>query len=80
MKKFNIFAIAAALTLASSAAFAEPPPFKKLDANNDGAVDATEYAAVKAAGVEKPFAEVDTDKSGTLNTEEYAAVLEPECE
>ncbi|MBW9258984.1 MAG: hypothetical protein K1562_15345 [Candidatus Thiodiazotropha sp. (ex. Lucinisca nassula)] len=43
-------------------------------------LDKTEYAAARAAGVEKVFAEVDTDRNGTINTEEYAAVLEADCD
>ncbi len=80
MKYTNIFALAGILTLSSTAVFAETPPFKKLDANGDGSVDKAEYAAAKAAGVEKSFAEVDTSKDGMINTKEYAAVLEPDCE
>jgi hypothetical protein len=78
MKKTKLIVAAAAAVLASSVAFAdEPPNFEGADANGDGGVDATEFAATK---LDKEFAKVDTDGDGKLNKEEYAAALEEDCE
>ena len=78
MKMTQLTLAACAALLASTVAVAaEPPKFKKADANGDGALDAAEYKATKA---EPKFAKLDKDKSGTLSKKEYEAVFEEECE
>ncbi len=70
--------IASAALLASSAVLAadEKPKFEAADANGDGMVDASEFAAT---GIERDFGELDADGNGSLNGDEYAAALEEDC-
>ena len=79
MKKTNLFVAAAAALLVSGSVMAaeKPPKFDKADANGDGAVDATEFAATK---IDRKFAKLDKDGDGKLNKDEYAAALEEDCE
>ncbi len=78
MKKTKIALAAGAALMISSAAFAgDPPKFKAADANADGSVDATEYAATK---LEKEFDKLDKNGDGKLNEDEYKAALEEDCE
>ena len=78
MKMTQLTLTACAAMLASSIALAaEPPKFKKADANGDGSLDAAEYKATKA---EPKFAKLDKDKNGSLSKKEYSAVFEEECE
>ena len=68
---------AAAALLASSVALAAPAQFKKADANGDGSVDATEYAA---SGAKKEMAKLDKDGDGKLSKKEYSALFDEDCE
>lgn len=70
--------VAAAVVLLSSVVFAAdgPSKFAAADANADGAVDATEFAATR---IEHDFAKLDTDGNGSLNEKEYQAALEEDC-
>ena len=68
---------AAAALLASSVAFAAPAKFDKADANGDGAVDATEFAA---SGMKKKFEKLDKNADGKLDKKEYSAGLDEDCE
>lgn len=77
MKKTSMIVAATAALLATSVAFAAPPSFKKADANGDGAVDATEYAATKG---ERAFAKLDKDGDGVLSKKEYSVLLDEDCE
>ena len=78
MKLTQLTVTACAALLASSVALAaEPPKFKKADANGDGTIDAAEYKATKA---EAKFAKLDKDKSGSLSKKEYEVIFEEECE
>jgi len=79
MKTTNLFVAAAAALLVSGSVLAadEPPKFEKADANSDGGVDATEFAATQ---IDREFAKLDEDGDGKLNKDEYAAALEEECE
>ena len=70
-------AAAAALMASGVSLAAEPPKFAAADANGDGGVDATEFAATK---IEREFPKLDKDGDGKLNKEEYAAALEEDCE
>ena len=71
-------AAAVALLLATSTAIAAPKSFKKADANGDGSIDATEFAA---SGVEgKKMAGLDKDGDGMLSRKEYSAALDEDCE
>lgn len=72
-----ILTMCAGLLISSIAIAAEPPKFEGADANGDGGVDATEFAATK---IDKEFAKLDEDGDGKLNKEEYAIALEEECE
>ena len=78
MKTIPLTLVAAAVLMASGIALAaDPPKFAAADANGDGGVDATEFAATK---IERKFPELDKDGDGKLNKEEYAAALEEDCE
>jgi hypothetical protein len=77
MKSTLTMSAALAALLATSVAFAAPSSFKKADANGDGAVDASEYAA---SGATKKMATLDRDGNGTLDKREYAAVFDEDCE
>ena len=77
MKTTRLALAAAATLLASSVAFAAPPKFVKADANGDGFVDETEFAAT---GIKKEFKKLDKDADGKLTKKEYSAALDEECE
>ncbi len=77
MKTIRFTLAAAAALMASGVALAEPPKFAAADANGDGGVDATEFAATK---IEREFPKLDEDGDGKLNKQEYAAALEEDCE
>ncbi len=77
MKKTSLLLTACATLIISQLALAEPPEFKGADSNGDGAVDATEFAALK---LDKELAKFDEDGNGTLNKSEYEASLEEECD
>jgi hypothetical protein len=76
MKMTQLSVLAAALMLSAAAFAAEKPKFEAADANSDGMVDASEFAAT---GIEKDFGELDADGNGSLNSDEYAAALEEDC-
>ncbi|MDJ0740298.1 MAG: hypothetical protein QNJ91_11305 [Gammaproteobacteria bacterium] len=76
MTKLTLAAIAA--LFATSVALAAPVSFKKADANADGSIDASEFAA---SGVEgKTMEKLDKDGDGKLNKKEYSVVLDEDCE
>ncbi|MCG6966854.1 MAG: hypothetical protein LJE59_10100 [Chromatiaceae bacterium] len=77
MKMTHLTVAAAAALLVTSTAFAAPLKFAKADANGDGFVDATEFAA---SGVKKDFAKLDKDGDGKLSKKEYSAALDEDCE
>ncbi|MGB5198472.1 MAG: hypothetical protein WBN68_03440 [Sedimenticolaceae bacterium] len=77
MKTTRLTLAAAAALMASGVALAEPPKFDAADANADGGVDATEFAATK---MKKEFAKLDKDGDGKLNKKEYTAALDEDCE
>ena len=72
MKMTPTILAACAALLTSTVAFAEPKEFPKADANGDGFVDATEFAA---SGVDAKFDESDTNKDGKLDIDEYQAAV-----
>jgi hypothetical protein len=77
MKTTRLTLAAAAALMASGVALAAPPKFDAADADADGGVDATEFAATK---IEKEFAKLDKDGDGKLNKKEYTAALDEDCE
>lgn len=77
MKMTQLTLAAAVALFATSAAFAAPLKFVKADANADGSVDATEFAA---SGVKKEFKKLDKDGDGKLSKKEYSAALDEDCE
>lgn len=77
MKNTELFLAAAAALLASSVALAAPAKFDKADANGDGKVDATEYAA---SGAKKEMANLDKDGDGSLSKKEYSMLFDEDCE
>ena len=62
---------------ATSVAFAAPAKFDKADANGDGSLDATEFAA---SGMKKEMAKLDKDGDGKLSKKEYSAGMDEDCE
>jgi hypothetical protein len=77
MKLINTTALACAAVFASSLAFAASPlSFAKADANGDGSVDATEFAA---SNVKMEFSKLDKDGDGKLSKKEYSVALEEDC-
>lgn len=82
MKPMHLVLLAG-LAAATATAFAadKPPKFKDVDANGDGSVDATEFAAATAAGVKQAFEKLDKNGDGTLTRQEYAVVMgDADCE
>ena len=77
MKTSEMIVAAAAALLVTSVAFAAPAKFKKADANGDGSVDATEYAA---SGAKREMAKLDKDGDGKLSKKEYSALFDEDCE
>ncbi|MCB1792240.1 MAG: EF-hand domain-containing protein [Gammaproteobacteria bacterium] len=77
MKIKHMIVVAAGALLATSVAFAAPAKFDKADANGDGSVDATEFAA---SGVKKKFEKLDKDGDGKLSKKEYSVVFDEDCE
>ena len=77
MKLTQIFLAAAVALLAAGAASAAPLKFVAADANKDGSVDATEFAA---SGIKKKFEKLDKDGDGKLSKKEYSAALDEDCE
>lgn len=77
MKTTNLALVALAALLISSLTFAAPAKFDKADANGDGFVDASEFAA---SGMEKELAKLDKDGDGKLSKKEYSAGLDEDCE
>lgn len=76
--RFTQSILTLALTFcAASLAYAAPMSFKKADANGDGSVDATEFAA---SGVTKKLASLDKNGDGMLDKKEYSAALDEDCE
>ncbi|MCB1800715.1 MAG: EF-hand domain-containing protein [Gammaproteobacteria bacterium] len=76
MKSKQMILAAAAALLASSVAFAAPVKFAKADANGDGFVDATEFAA---SGMTKKMEKLDKNGDGKLDKKEYSAGLDEDC-
>lgn len=77
MKMTRLTLAACIALLATSVAFAAPAKFPKADANGDGFVDATEFAA---SGMKKDMAKLDKDGDGKLTKKEYAAGMDEDCE
>ena len=70
MKTTSLTLVAAAVLMASGIALAAAPPkFAAADANGDGGVDATEFAAT---GIQKDFGELDADGNGEIDEAEMA--------
>ena len=72
MHKTPMTLAAFAAMLATSVAFAAPAKFDKADANGDGSLDATEFAA---SGMKKEMAKLDK-----LSKKEYSAGMDEDCE
>lgn len=77
MKTTNLALVALAALLTSSLTFAAPAKFDKADANGDGFVDASEFAA---SDMKKDLAKLDKDGDGKLSKKEYSAGLDEDCE
>ena len=75
--KTSMLLTAFSAALFAAAVTAAPPKFDKADANGDGHVDATEFAA---SGVKKKFEKLDKDGDGKLSKKEYSSALDEDCE
>ena len=81
MKLTHLILLAGMTVLTASALAADAPKFTDVDANSDGGIDATEFAAATEAGVKEEFAKLDKNSDGKLSKSEYAIVMgDEDCE
>lgn len=76
MKPMRLIAVSLAAMLASGGVLAEAKEFGVVDVNQDGFIDAAEFAD---AGAQSPFDQFDADGDGKVTKKEYEEKLQ-ECE